>query len=882
MKKMSTIKKIILSVVSVAVVVVVVYFAYTLIHYKFYNKYKDFITGNEGYEEGKNFQALNDSQNNVSGMQLAAENEYLKLYINAKNAETAVYDKRTGTTTYSNPPKAASDAIASKTNKSYLQSQLIVDYYNYNRNSATFNSYDHSTSLGQFSVESITDGVRVIYSLGDMSSETGIAPEYITSERLESFLANLSSKDASYVRRLYLENSDKSGFLQLTSAVKTGPATLRKLVNYLTEAGYTEEDYVMDMEAAGAEGVEKTYFVIPLEYTLQADGLRVRIPVEQIEEHGDGMIYRIQFLRYFGASAMAEEDGGYMLVPNGSGSIINFNNGKTDASEYSQFVYGIDPVAAEYLVRENTEQVRMPIFGLYYKNTDSGIFAVIEGSDTQALITSNVAGSVTSYNYVYPSFILRGSDKLSMFGTTGNEADLPIIESKLCYTDISVRYSFLTSEYSGYSGMANYYREKLAANGTLSKLEQKADIPFYMDLIGGVKRTAYFLGTQYLDVFAMTTYDQAEEILDDLAAGGVKRVVVNYQGWFNEGYYHDVADKIKLVKELGGKRKLEALADKLEAAGGKLYGDVAFQKVTYISDRFDYTRESSRYYGAGYIVSFGQVSPVSLRQTSSLGYRETLYDVISPKFLVRYTQKFADKIKKYDITGISLRDLGDMITSDKKRTEVIYRQEAKQIIEAQLKELEATGKDMMVSGGNSYAWGTADDLINIPTSGNAYAIIDHVVPFYQMLVHGYIDYTGAAINLDDSFNRTDSILTMIEYGAAPHFTFTYESSSEMKYTGLNSMYSTTYKNKTDMTEVTAGETIFSWDELAKSVYSEVNAVLKNVTNASIVKHEILDSGVVKVSYDNGVIFYINSQTQAASADGRTIPAKSYEVEGAGR
>ena len=61
-----------------------------------------------------------------------------------------------------------------------------------------------------------------------------------------------------------------------------------------------------------------------------------------------------------------------------------------------------------------------------------------------------------------------------------------------------------------------------------------------------------------------------------MIAGGVNRPVINYQGWFNGGYYHDAASKIKLVKELGSKKELEGLTDKVEAAGGKLYGDVAF------------------------------------------------------------------------------------------------------------------------------------------------------------------------------------------------------------------------------------------------------------------------------------------------------------------
>ncbi len=241
----------------------------------------------------------------------------------------------------------------------------------------------------------------------------------------------------------------------------------------------------------------------------------------------------------------------------------------------------------------------MPFYGMYYKNTDTGIFTVIEKADSHAMINANVAGSLNAYNYAYPTFIVRGSDTLAMFGTTGNAADLPIVEPKLYNTDIVVRYSFLEKGKSDYSGMANYYRGKLVADGTLKRLEKADNIPFYMDMIGGVKVDANILGVSYLDVFPMTTYKEAENIVEDLIAGGVNRPVINYQGWFNGGYYHDAASKIKLVKELGSKKELEGLTDKVEAAGGKLYGDVAFQKVSFIADNFNYTRESARYYGAG-------------------------------------------------------------------------------------------------------------------------------------------------------------------------------------------------------------------------------------------------------------------------------------------
>ncbi|MDE7300050.1 MAG: hypothetical protein K2N94_14735 [Lachnospiraceae bacterium] len=426
MKKMSTIKKIILGIVSVAVLIGIVYLSYTLIHYRFYRDYQDYLLENEPYEEGTEFQALSDAAPSVEGMVLAAENESLKLYINMETADTAVYDKRTGHTVYSNPPAADADPVASGLNKNYLKSQFVLDYYNQNRKSTTYDSYSYSTSRGQFEVQAIPNGLRVLYTLGDMESKTGIVPLYITSERLESFLSKVESKkQASDVRNRYTTDSDIDGFLMLPESVQNAPATLRKMNATLEEAGYTQEDFIADMEAAGAEGAEQIFFVVPLEYTLNGDKLMVRVPVSHIEENGGGMIYRMQLLRYMGAAGVDEN--GYLLVPNGAGSIIYFNNGKKDANEYNQFVYNIDPVSAEYLVRENTEQIRMPLFGMYYENTHTGVFAVIEKADSQASITADISGKLNSYNYAYPTFQLRGNDRLAMFGTTVNEADLPIV-----------------------------------------------------------------------------------------------------------------------------------------------------------------------------------------------------------------------------------------------------------------------------------------------------------------------------------------------------------------------------------------------------------------------------------------------------------------------
>ena len=86
----------------------------------------------------------------------------------------------------------------------------------------------------------------------------------------------------------------------------------------------------------------------------------------------------------------------------------------------------------------------------------------------------------------------------------------------------------------------------------------------------------------------------------------------------------------------------------------------------------------------------------------------------------------------------------------------------------------------------------------------------------------------------------------------------------MKNTALNRFYTTTFSN---------------WKDTAVETYEQVNGALKYVTSAAMVGHDILDNNVRKVTYDNGVVIYINYSQQEQQADGLTIPAMSYRLEG---
>ena len=851
-------KKILLAVLLAALVIGLVYGAYYLIHYYFYDDYKAYLSSYT-YETGTELVLGKETLKDHKEFQLVCESDTLKMYLDSESTNVAIYDKRSGVTTFSAPVDADDDALANEKNKEYLKSHLVVTYFNTARATGIYDSYSMSVKNGQFSYEAIENGVRVIYDMGDYSNSMGIIPTYMSEEKLAEINAQLTEKDAKSMERYYSTTSDVAGMRKLLDTVKSNTRTQEKIRVMLEAVGFTQEDCNAQMALAGVEVSVPISFQIPLEYRLEGDHVEVSIPVCGIVENGGGAIFKIEMLRNFGAASIDQE--GYMVVPNGDGSIIHFNNGKSGAAVYNQYIYGIDPLAADYTLIESTNDAAMALFGICRE--DSTILATIEDGATLASVTAGVSGKINNYNYIHAAFTVRGSETLKMFGTTGNEAELPIVEPKPYDSMLTVRYTFLDGDHTGYSGMANYYRQRLINEGVLTVQEGQEEIKFYYDVIAGLEMTESFLGKQYMGLTAMTTFEEAQQMAQALYDAGITNQVMNLQGWCNGGYYHEVLDYVWVNNKLGGKKDLEALTEAVEALGGSMYADVALQKVTYDSKRFSYQTESSKYYASGYAAGFGQVNPVTLRQTSSLGYSETCYDLISPKFLVRYVEKFSDTVGDYNISGISLRDLGSTLQSDKRRTELIDREQALEIVTAQLELLQQAGGKLMVNKANDYAWSVSEDILNLPLGDNAYVIVDQDIPLYEMIVHGCIDYCGNVYNLTDAKDSRTMLLTMLEYGASAHFVFTWEDTSQMKYSGLNSMYSTTFT---------------TWMETAAQLHGELNGVLAQVSGATVTEHRILNDDVRAVTYSNGITVYVNYGSQAATADGIQIPAQGYTVK----
>lgn len=849
----TNVRRILWIILALVLIVAAVLITRYIIHYRNYNVYHSIVQQPEVKIEGTDLKAVRDTENRVPGFELVAENENYVLFLKRENAEIALYSKKTGAILYSNPQDAANDAVAkSGVNQENLKSQFILSYLDqYAKEGTAWNSYGKATANGQVEFLKIPDGLQVLYTMSDQ--KISLVPNQLTAEWYE-ILAESGKKQ---VTKTY-EYDEESGLYKL----KTKGVSSRNLLQVDADAraaGFTIEDLEEMNALVETEGEEEesssVSFLITLEYRLTESGLEVTLPYNGLEEHGGAMIRAIQLLPFMGAAGPDEE--GCIVVPDGSGAVINFNNHKSNSPQYNQSIYDLDLVDSDYASTQNIQTARMALFGIC--RNDYSILATCERGATLGSIVADVAGRNNNYNFAYFMFNLRRTDTLVIAGE-----DAAVAEKNMYPVDCKVRYTLVEEENAGYNGIAKAVRERLVKEGKLNtKTESSGDIPFYYDVIGGVKETAHFLGVQYLRILPMTTFAQAEQIMTELKHENIVNQRMNFMGWMNGGYYHDPVNSVNVLGQLGGEKELKNLQQAMKTVGGALYPDVSLQFVTSIAKGFYTSDEACRYYAEGYVVELGVVNPVTLRRTATLGFNERGFMLLSPKFLPRYAKNLADAAKRLELETLSLRDLASEVHADKRRNEVINREAALDVVKNAFETLSDGNRELMASGGNDYSFPYIRHVLSAPLEATMFGIVDEQIPLWEMIVHGSIDYCGNDMNLTQSDSSVSDMLHLVEYGASPRYVFTWRDAAEMKYTGVNNYYATQFA---------------FWKNEAVESYRFVNNALKYVSGAEMTAHEKVEEGLMKVSYSNGVTIWVNYTDRPASAEGKTIPPMDYLVE----
>lgn len=792
----------------------------------------------------------------VQGMKGIAENDQLQLLADDQTGAIAVVHKASGEVWHSNPPGRESDPLAAGVNKSLLSSQLKLDFYNSFGQINSVNSHADSVAYKQIGMEEIANGVRVNYRFGSDKKTIDDMPKKISKSRFEqNLLSKLDSTGQRTLKIAYTEDVEQGVYVRSDGALKG--LQLERALKALEDAGYTEEDLLVDIEENHLDQTkpEPRVFHASIEYTLDGDSLLAKIPVSSIDFPAEYPVNTISFLSFFGAGGTEEK--GSIFIPDGSGALIHFNNGKTRYPAYQQNVYGTDRTMSRIETAEISQEIRLPVFGIIRQ---AGAFiGIIEEGAPAATINADVSGRLNSYNYVYPTFTVINKGDLSL-DANGQQRSLPKFQEAPMRSDFTVRYAFVGKQSASYQGLAAYYRKYLEQHGGLPAIAERnrENMPFYLELVGSIYKKKHFAGIPYRALEPLTTFEQAQSILTDMSQRGIHDIKLKYSGWFNKGLAHEVPGSVSVDQQVGGEKGLRRLLSYANENGVTLYPDVAI--ITALSGSgFNETKEAARTL-RGVPAELYSFNPALNRRdrTGSPTY------VISPRFIGRYTEAFLKDYGKYGANAVSLSDLAAELDSDFRKHRQIDRTESEQLSQDALNKIEDANLQVMADGGNAYALPFLTDITHAPMASSRFKIEDAEIPFYQMVVRGYIDYTGSPYNLTAYTDPKPYILKCLEYGSGVYFQWIYEPNHNIKDTAHNDLFSANYE---------------IWIDEAARIYEEVNAFLKKVRHDRIIGHDELADGVFKTIYESGVYVIVNYNHVPVTIDDLSIEAESYVTGG---
>lgn len=799
---------------------------------------------------------------------LVMENDRLLFEMDPATTQFTVTEKGSGRVWRSNPENADSDPVARAENKAALNATLIVTY-TISGGEVGLNNYSYSIENQNYTIERTEQGgIRVNYTVGKIE-RTYLIPTAITKERFDAFAEKMSKSDRKRVANFYSLYSpdkldkvkNKDEIIASYPEVQNQPIYVlksdtkannkKKAEGYFESAGYTQEDYELDMQlVANYTRNASAVFNVPMIYTLEGNDLVVTIPYEELKYQNSYPLTYLTPLPMFGAAGTEEE--GFILVPEGGGALIRYNNGKLSQSPYYANLYGWDYGTER---REAISETRdaFPVFGM--TGGGGSFICIMEGASSYAGVSADVAGRYNSYNYAYSKYNVLHFDRYNVSQKT---ADLIYMyESRLPRDTLVQRYRFVDSD--RYPDMATAYGDYLREHyPELAESSASEDTPVVVELIGAIDKQVVKFGVPVKSVIPTTTFARAGEMITELKESGIDRLSVIMSGWCNGGINQKVLTGVHVLGELGGESGMKKLTQTAREENVPLYYDgiTCFAYDSGLLDGFLPFRDAARYTTREQIVLY----PFDIVTYQPDKNRDPYY-LVKPAYAKRNASGLIGYLHRTEAAGIAFRDIGNLLSADYYKKDTVTREQVKEMNTATMREAGDSGLKTLIREGNDYAVPYADLIVNMNLTGNAYAILDEPVPFYQIALHGARDYTGGAVNVSGDYRET--ILRCAEYGAGLYFCVMDEDTRVLQDSRYGYLCSAGYGR---------------WKDEITGIAGRFQKELGGLNRLRITGHERVTEYVTRTEYEDGTSVYVNYGDEPYRAGGITVPARDYAVE----
>ncbi|MCL2708310.1 MAG: DUF5696 domain-containing protein, partial [Defluviitaleaceae bacterium] len=596
---------------------------------------------------------------------------------------------------------------------------------------------------------------------------------------------------------------------------------------------------------------EQLGFRIPVEYSIVDDYLNASVDVKNLDEGDEVYLINVILLPTFGAGNLTEE--GYVFVPDGCGAVIPFNMNNRLNSPYEAIVYGRDLAVMQLERPLRQETIRMPVFGTV-TDGETLMGVVTEGDAASSILVYN-GNSGTGYNSVCTRAMFRLVNRVwSLFREYNGEYTriTQISHTPYALDRYTIRYYPLTGSEAGYSGMARRYRKYLVDEKGLEKNPMPPSMA--LNVYGNIDRWANFIGFMYDKKVPLTKYGQTMEIIFDLKSRGVENVALRYIGWDDNGALNfKIPAKAKPSGLLGGEKEFEKMLRFFDDEGVAYYLETDPTSYRKSGNGVGWRSDSAR---SPYKIATDQ------REYNLATYEQVdifdPYRLLRPARLFETAKRFAESFGKLDASGVGLGKPGSLMYSDFSDTTGVYRTGTETIFESIFAYYSGMGISIATEGGNAYSVPYSERIFNAPVYSSNYDIFAYDVPFYQMVLHGYVSMTVPEII--QSLQPEMTLLKAAEAGMELLYACIYESSDALLYTRFDNLYSST---------------VSYWIDQAAERHAEYQKLLRLIYDKTIEKHEYVLDGVALTVYENAVSVLVNYTDETVNYGGRSVGPVDY-------
>jgi len=693
-------------------------------------------------------------------------------------------------------------------------------------------------SIVSFKIENKSNGYVFATHIPNVSAGTydgllsgGIGLEYITVTKSMNIRQNIGIVDTGFT--VEQEPIDNGVHLSLYFGGFCSTRNCKRLYPLYLEGRYTLEQMI-------EFGFSEINIGFDLIVTLEEDGIRAEVPFNSIVEDAPDEYLLSSVILFPGLGATKlDEIPGYMVIPDGVGALVRYedNFGRFKAP-YESRIYGLNYGLMSLSQTVSNYPLSMPIFGMVHGVNQNGLVGIIENGDYNArlLMFQNGAHNL-DYNLIFPKFDIRQTYRQSFTSDGSGGAIRNILSST---ADIEVLYKVLDGDDANYVGIANKYRNYLEDNGILNTQVSKDDIPLFLTYLMADSKKA-FIGTK---TEVMTTVDELTIMHKYFVESGLNSFEVALMGYNKGGYSGQLPSSINFDRSIGNKFAFKDAIDYLQETGNvSLLNNYVFagEQADGVTSRRDIAKGINRF-----LLSYECEECVYTN-------RSLLYPETSLRIGLSHLEDYQDLGVDVTFEGLG-RNLFSYFNRD-----FYHREDA---IRYYLELMEAYDGMANFVYPNAYAYKYTNAFLGMPLYNSQLKYFDDLVPLLPIVLVGKIPLYSDYLNFN-SFGR-EQLLTLIDFGIYPSYIMTKNESSLLKDTDIEYIFTSQF----DL-----------WKDTVVEEYNDINNALKEVIGYGIKSREVLQLGLVKVTYDNNVSIYINYTTSDKTVEGITVLALDYLVRG---